>query len=79
MRQAAIAGLGVTLLIMPDVLPSLERGELVRLLPRWYVDIGTISLYFPGQRLLPAKTRVFVDYVVEAFRKQRLAQRFSAL
>jgi DNA-binding transcriptional LysR family regulator len=79
MRQAAIAGLGVALLIMPDVLPSLERGELVRLLPRWYVDIGTISLDFPGQRLLPAKTRVFIDYVVEAFRKQRLAQRFEAL
>jgi len=79
MCRAAEAGLGITLLAMPDVLPGLERGTLVRLLPRWYADIGPLSLYFPGQRLLPAKTRVFVDYVVEAFRKQRLAQRFSAL
>jgi NAD(P)-dependent dehydrogenase (short-subunit alcohol dehydrogenase family) len=27
--------------------------------------------------LLPAKTRVFVDFVVEAFRKQRLAERLD--
>jgi DNA-binding transcriptional LysR family regulator len=79
MRHAALAGLGVALIIMPDALPFLERGSLVRLLPRWYADIGSISLYFPGQRGLPAKTRVFVDFVVEAFRKQRLAQRFLAV
>lgn len=78
-RAAAELGLGVALLAIPDVLGALERGTLVRLLPRWYADIGPFSLYFPGQRLLPAKTRAFVDYVVEAFRKQRLAQRFAAL
>lgn len=50
----------------------------MRLLPRWYADAGPISLYFAGQRLLPAKTRVFIDFVVEAFRKQRLAERFLA-
>jgi hypothetical protein len=38
-----------------------------------------LMLYFAGQRLLPAKTRAFVDFVVEAFRKQRLAARFSAV
>jgi hypothetical protein len=27
--------------------------------------------------LMPAKTRVFVDYVAEAFRRQRLAERFA--
>jgi hypothetical protein len=30
-------------------------------------------------RLLPAKTRAFVDFVVEAFARERLAQRFSAV
>lgn len=63
---------------MPHALPHLERGTLVRLLPRWYADAGPICLYFAGQRLLPAKTRVFVDFVVEEFRKQRLAERFLA-
>jgi DNA-binding transcriptional LysR family regulator len=77
MRQAAILGLGVTLLAVSDVLASIERGELVRLLPRWYADAGAISIYYATRALLPAKTRVFVDFIVEAFERERLAERFA--
>jgi DNA-binding transcriptional LysR family regulator len=28
---------------------------------------GPLSLYYPSRRLLPAKTRVFVDFVLERF------------
>ena len=76
MREAAILGLGVALLAVPDVLSSIEQGELVRLLPRWYADAGAISIYYATRALLPAKTRVFVDFVVEAFERERLAERF---
>ncbi len=44
-----------------------RTAEPVRLLPQWHADAGPISLYFAGQRLLLAKTRVFVDFVVEQF------------
>lgn len=77
MREAAILGLGVALLSVSDVLSSVERGELVRLLPHWYADAGAISIYYATRALLPAKTRVFVDFVVEAFERQRLAERFA--
>jgi DNA-binding transcriptional LysR family regulator len=77
MREAAILGLGVALLSVSDVLLSVERGELVRLLPRWYADAGAISIYYATRALLPAKTRVFVDFVVEAFERERLAERFA--
>ncbi|MFM0207217.1 LysR family transcriptional regulator [Paraburkholderia sediminicola] len=77
MREAAILGLGVALLSVSDVLASVERGELVRLLPRWYADAGAISIYYATRALLPAKTRVFVDFVVEAFERERLAERFA--
>ena len=77
MREAAILGLGVALLAVSDVLSSIERGELVRLLPRWYADAGAISIYYATRALLPAKTRVFVDFVVEAFERERLAERFA--
>lgn len=36
------------------------------------------SLYYAANKLLPAKTRVFVDFVVDYFRRQDLARRFSA-
>lgn len=77
MREAAILGLGVALLSVSDVLSSIERGELVRLLPHWYADAGPISIYYATRALLPAKTRVFVDFVVEAFERERLAERFA--
>jgi DNA-binding transcriptional LysR family regulator len=77
MVRAALLGLGVTLVAVPDALKHLESGELVRLVPRWYADAGPISVYFAGRTLLPAKTRVFVDFVTEAFRRQRLAERFA--
>lgn len=77
MREAARLGLGVALLAMPDVLPDLENGALVRLLPRWYADAGAISVYFASRTLLPGKTRAFIDWVAEAFKRERLAARFA--
>ncbi|MFJ7566256.1 LysR family transcriptional regulator [Herminiimonas sp. NPDC097707] len=76
--EAAQLGLGITLIAMPNALPYLESKKLLRVLPDWYVDMGTLSLYFTAQKLLPAKTRAFVDFIVEHFRTQKLAQRFSA-
>ena len=77
MREAAMLGLGVAMLAVPDVLPQLEDGSLARLAPRWYSDAGAISIYYASRTLLPAKTRAFVDWVAEAFRKQKLAERFA--
>ncbi|MDH4580573.1 LysR family transcriptional regulator [Pseudomonas sp. BN415] len=77
MREAALLGLGVALLAVPDVLPWLERGELVRLLPQWYADAGTIALYYPSRSLLPAKTRAFIDFLTEHFQRERLDRRFA--
>ena len=76
--RIASMGLGVALIAVPHVLPHFESGALQRVLPDWYADLGPISLYFTSQKLLPAKTRAFVDDVTEAFREQDLARRFSA-
>lgn len=77
MREAALLGMGITMLAVPDVLHALESGALVRLLPRWHADAGPISLYFSSRALLPAKTRAFVDWIVAGFAEQRLAARFA--
>lgn len=75
--RAALLGLGVTLNAVCHLLPHLESGALVRLLPQWYIDEGPISIYYASRTLLPSKTRVFVDFVAEAFRRQRFAERFA--
>jgi DNA-binding transcriptional LysR family regulator len=77
MRAAAMHGLGVALIALPDALPYLETGELLRLVPHWYADAGPISVYYANRTLLPAKTRAFVDFITERFQKDGLAQRFA--
>ncbi|RYE90456.1 MAG: LysR family transcriptional regulator, partial [Myxococcales bacterium] len=69
--------LRVALLAVPDVLGEIERGSLVRLLPRWYADAGAITLYASSRALQPPKTRAFIDLVLAHFRRERLARRFA--
>ena len=72
--QAARMGLGVALVPMLFAFAPIKSGELVRLLPGWYSDAGPLSLYYPSRRMLPAKTRVFIDFMVERFRAVGFAQ-----
>jgi DNA-binding transcriptional LysR family regulator len=72
--QAARLGLGVALLPMPFAFALIDSHELVRLLPGWYSDAGPLSLYYPSRSMVPAKTRVFVDFVVERFRSAGFAR-----
>jgi DNA-binding transcriptional LysR family regulator len=77
MREAALLGLGVAMLATADALPALESGSLLRLVPHWYCDAGAISIYHASRKLVPAKTRAFVDWVAEGVKKDRLAERFA--
>ncbi len=74
--KAAALGLGAAFVATSHALPYLQRGELIQLLPNWSADGGPISIYYANRRYLPPKTRVFVDYVADAFRDQDLAGRF---
>jgi DNA-binding transcriptional LysR family regulator len=77
--NAAIAGLGVAHVPMPHALRHLQSGALVRVLPEWYTEAGVISLYFAAKKLMPAKTRAFVDFIVEKFRTERYSEKWSAV
>lgn len=77
--RGVLMGMGIGVLAMPNALPHLESRALIRVLPDWYMDAGPISLYFASKRLPPAKTRAFVDFIIDGFREQKLAQRFSAI
>ena len=68
LREWAVAGLGVALKSTWDVRRQLGEGLLVPLLPEY--DFGTdVAIYavYPHRRYLPAKTRVFIDYLAESF------------
>lgn len=77
--NAAMAGLGVAHVPIPHALRHLQSGALVRVLPEWYTEAGVISLYFAAKKLMPAKTRAFVDFIVEKFRTERYSEKWSAV
>jgi DNA-binding transcriptional LysR family regulator len=68
LREWAVAGLGVALKSTWDVRRHLEDGSLVALFPGY--DFATeVAIYavYPHRRYLPAKTRVFIDFLAESF------------
>lgn len=72
LRQAALAGMGITILPANHVSADLAEGSLVRMLAGWEIRDAdkALSLVYPGRRHVPAKTRSFVDFTVEWFRKR---------
>jgi DNA-binding transcriptional LysR family regulator len=65
LRAAALRGLGVVCL--PDFMvgDEVERGELVRLLAGWETADVPIHAVWPPQPHLPAKLRLFIDFLNE--------------
>jgi DNA-binding transcriptional LysR family regulator len=78
MAHAALRHFGVALLPMPHAAPWLRQGALVRLLPGWRSDAGPVSIYYPSKKLLPAKTRAFVEHVTAHFRRPDVAAWFDS-
>jgi DNA-binding transcriptional LysR family regulator len=68
LREWALAGLGVALKSTWDVHRHLQDGSLVQLLPGYsfHTDVAIYALY-PHRRFLPAKTRVFIDFLAASF------------
>lgn len=66
MRMAA-TGAGIAASTERYAGQYLASGELVRVLPEWAFPQVTGWAVFPGRRLMPAKTRVFLDMLEAAF------------
>ncbi|MYM74478.1 LysR family transcriptional regulator [Duganella sp. FT134W] len=65
--RMAATGIGIGSSTEAVARPYLQRGELVRVLPEWAFPQVTGWAVFPGRRLMPAKTRVFIDMLQAAF------------
>jgi len=67
LMRMALNGAGITVTTDQLALPYLERGELVQVLPDWHLPPVSAWAVFPGRRLMPARTRVFLDALIEKF------------
>ncbi|MBX3687143.1 MAG: LysR family transcriptional regulator, partial [Rhodocyclaceae bacterium] len=58
-------GAGIAVVSLAFVSEAIARGELVRLLPDWQAPSQTAWAVMPSRRLIPAKTRAFVELLIE--------------
>jgi DNA-binding transcriptional LysR family regulator len=70
-REAVLAGLGIALRSTWDVGPELSTGRLVVVLPQFHASRHlALNAVYPSRRFLPAKVRVFIDYLAQIYGAQ---------
>jgi DNA-binding transcriptional LysR family regulator len=67
MYAAALAGLGVAGLPSFVIEDALLEHALERVLPAWRLFSTTLWAGMPTRKHLPARTRVFLDFLIEVF------------
>jgi DNA-binding transcriptional LysR family regulator len=66
MVQAAADGLGIAYVPEAFAREALRSGRLVAVLADWCPPIPGLTLYYPGNRHMPAALRAFIDVLKEA-------------
>lgn len=64
-RQAAVEGLGYALVPSYLCQSEIESGSLVHLLPEVFKDEITMQVVYPNRDHMPAKVRLFIDYLAD--------------
>lgn len=64
--RLARAGAGIAAVPDQFALPHVVQGRLRRVLPQWCLPSHTAWAVFPGRKLMPAKTRAFLDMLLTA-------------
>lgn len=64
--RLAVAGVGIAAVPEHYAMASVRTGLLRRVLPDWCLPASTAWAVFPGRRLMPAKTRAFIDMLQAA-------------
>ena len=67
LMRMALGGAGITVINDHFALPYLQRGELAQVLPDWRLPPVSAWAVFPGRRLMPMRTRVFLDALAAKF------------
>lgn len=66
--KLACQGLGITSVGQSYAAPFVARGELLRVLPDWCAEPASCWAVFPERRLMPLRTRLFLEAMSEALR-----------
>lgn len=77
--RLACAGAGIAAVSDHYAMPYERSGELIRVLPDWSLPPAPAWAVFPGRRLMPARTRVFLDALEAEFSGPRCQETAAEL
>jgi DNA-binding transcriptional LysR family regulator len=66
LREALLQGAGVGRIPTFIVGPDIQSGKLIQLLTEYTIPMKTLFAVFPERRHMPAKVRVFVDFLLDS-------------
>jgi DNA-binding transcriptional LysR family regulator len=66
-----VAGSGVAQLIDLTIEPLLKNRKLINLFPEWTDELFPLYVYYPSRHSVPAKLRVFLDFLVSCLEAER--------
>lgn len=79
LRVAALQGLGILAQPMYVIYDDLVAGRLVPLLTDWELPRLSINIVYQHRSHVPAKTRAFIDFLVEDFQRQDYQRRWDSM
>lgn len=65
-QQMVLAGLGISALLPSTVKEALDQGDLIKVMPSISSEPLVFSLVYPSRRQVPLRTRVLIDFLLEA-------------
>jgi DNA-binding transcriptional LysR family regulator len=69
LRAAALDGSGILVQIASLIDDDIEAGSLIPIMNEWDLPRLTINIAYRTRKHLPAKVRVFIDFMVEHFQQ----------
>ncbi|MFM2088864.1 MAG: transcriptional regulator [Pseudomonadota bacterium] len=77
-RAAGVAGHGILIQPLYIIYDDIVAGRLVPVLMDWDLPRLIINIAYQSKRHQPAKIRVFIDFLVERFRKLNLERKWTS-
>jgi len=79
LRVASVQGLGIVVQPVYVIYDDLVAGRLVPLMTDWKLPTMSVNIVYQHRRLVPAKTRAFIDFLIEDFERQDYQRRWNSM
>lgn len=79
LRVAGVQGLGIMVQPMYVIYDDLVADRLIPVMTDWKLPPMSVNIVYQHRRLVPAKTRAFIDFLVEDFQRQDYERRWASM